>query len=74
MKQWFFIIGTFVFLYWYMPEAMKDDRVTLIEMATIGINVICFLLNLSKVLSSADIIAEGYEDADGFHRGKQVKK
>jgi len=74
MKQWFFIIGTFVFLYWYMPEALKDDRVTLVEMVTIGINVLGFLVNLAKVLSSAEIVAEGYEDESGFHYGKRVKK
>lgn len=50
--QWFFIIGSFVFLYWYMPEALRDNKVTLVEMATIGINFLCFIINFANVISA----------------------
>ena len=50
--QWFFIIGSFVFLYWYMPEALRDNKVTLVEMATIGVNALCLLINLSNYVGS----------------------
>lgn len=50
--QWFFIIGSFVFLYWYMPEALKDNKVTLYEMATIGINVLCFIVNFANFVAA----------------------
>lgn len=49
--RWFFILGSFVFLYWYMPEALQDNRVTLFEMGTIAINVLCLLINLSNHLT-----------------------
>lgn len=50
--QWFFIIGSFVFLYWYMPMALSDNKVTLVEMATIGINVLCFIINFANFVSA----------------------
>lgn len=50
--QWFFIIGSFVFLYWYMPEALRDNKVTLIEMATISVNFLCFIINFANVISA----------------------
>lgn len=50
--QWFFIIGGFVFLYWYMPLALSDNKVTLSEMATIGINVLCFVVNFANFVSA----------------------
>ena len=48
LVQWFFIVGAFLFLYWYMPEALKDNRVTLVEMGTIAINVLCLIINLGN--------------------------
>ena len=50
--QWFFIISSFIFLYWYMPEALKDDQVTLFEMSMIGINVLCFVVNFVNFFST----------------------
>lgn len=50
--QWFFIIGSFVFLYWYMPLALKDNMVTLNEIIMIGINILSFLINLYNFFSS----------------------
>lgn len=50
--QWFFIVGSFAFLYWYMPEALKDNKVMLVEMATIGINVLCFIINFANFVSA----------------------
>lgn len=50
--QWFFIIGSFAFLYWYMPEALRDNKVTLVEMATTGINFLCFIINFANVISA----------------------
>lgn len=50
--QWFFIIGSFAFLYWYMPEALRDNKVTLVEMATIGVNFLCFIINFANVISA----------------------
>ena len=50
--QWFFIIGSFAFLCWYMPMALSDNKVTLGEMATIGINVLCFIDNFANFVSA----------------------
>jgi len=50
--QWFFIIGSFVFLYWYMPVAFSDNKVTLIEMATIGVNILGFIINFANFVSA----------------------
>ena len=52
ITQWFFIISSFIFLYWYMPEALKDDQVTLFEMSMIGINVLCFVVNFVNFFST----------------------
>ena len=49
--QWFFIIGSFAFLFWYMPAALRDNKVTLIEIGTIALNVLCFLINFSNYIS-----------------------
>ena len=51
-SQWFFIIGSFVFLYWYMPIALSDNKVALGEMATIGINVLGFIVNFANFVSA----------------------
>lgn len=51
-SQWFFIIGSFVFLYWYMPIALSDNKVALGEMAAIGINVLCFIVNFANFVSA----------------------
>lgn len=50
--RWFFIIGSFAFLYWYMPEALRDNKVTLVEMATIGINFLCFIINFANAIEA----------------------
>ena len=52
ITQWFFIISSFIFLFWYMPEALKDDQVTLFEMSMIGINVLCFVVNFVNFFST----------------------
>lgn len=49
--QVFFIVGSFIFLYWFMPEALRDNRVTLYEMILIGINVLNLLVNLSNFVN-----------------------
>ena len=56
-SQIFFSIGTFVFLYWYMPMAVSDDMVTLTEIAMIGINLVGFMLNFTA------LVASGFERA-----------
>lgn len=48
--RWFFVIGSFVFLYWYIPEAIKDNKVTLIEIGIILINSLCLMVNLTSIL------------------------
>lgn len=47
--RWFFVGGAFFFLYFYMPEALKDNKVTVNEILFIGINVISMLINLSNI-------------------------
>lgn len=54
----FFVIGSFAFLYWYMPEAVKDNRVTLVEIGIIAINVICFISNLLQLLFGKKAVAK----------------
>ncbi len=48
--QWVFIIGSFVFLYWYLPEALKDNQVTPFEIAVIAFNFLCFVINFTNYL------------------------
>jgi len=50
MINLFFVIGSFAFLFWYMPLAVSDGMITLAEIATIGINILCFLLNVLALL------------------------
>jgi hypothetical protein len=44
--QWFFILGSALFLSWYLPVALKDNMVTLVELGTIAINFACIAINL----------------------------
>lgn len=50
--RWFFIIGSLVFLFWYVPFALQDDMVSPLEIVAIAINVLCFVLNLAGVVLS----------------------
>lgn len=47
LTQWFFIIGCFAFLYWYTPVALQDNKMTIFEISTISVNVLCFLIHWS---------------------------
>lgn len=51
--SWFFVIGSFAFLYFYIPEAMKDDKVFINEIITIALNVFAFLINLKNIIQWA---------------------
>lgn len=51
--SWFFVIGSFAFLYFYIPEAMRDDRVYVNEIIIIGLNIFSFLMNLRNILYSS---------------------
>lgn len=53
--SWFFVIGSFVFLFWYVPLAVIDNMVTLHEMVIIGINVMCFIVNISSLVSRWEV-------------------
>ena len=51
--SWFFVIGSFAFLYFYIPEAMRDDKVFINEIITIVLNVFAFLINLKNIIQWA---------------------
>ena len=51
--SWFFVIGSFAFLYFYIPEAMKDDKVFINEIITIVLNVFAFSINLKNIIQWA---------------------
>lgn len=51
--SWFFVIGCFTFLYFYLPEAMKDDMVTGNEIIMVSLNIFSFLINLRNILYSS---------------------
>jgi hypothetical protein len=52
--QWFFIIGAFFFLFFYIPFAMSDGMVSMQEIGTIVINFVCIFVNLSGYLDSLE--------------------
>ena len=51
--SWFFVVGFFTFLYFYIPEAMKDDKIYISETIVIVLNVFSFLMNLRNILYSS---------------------
>ena len=51
--SWFFVIGSFTFLYFYMPEAMKDNKVFINEIITIALNIFALLINLKNIIQWA---------------------
>lgn len=50
-RRWFFFLGSFVFLYWYMPLAVQDDKVTAVEITYVVFNLLALLVNGSQILS-----------------------
>ena len=47
--QLFLAAGSFCYLSWYMPVAMRDGKVTVVEAAMILVNMFSLLLNLGWV-------------------------